>query len=192
MPNTYYTFKLRAIMAHDRAHTDWTTSSYTTAPEEAELWFDHIRSSSLELHWKPVPGALLYSISMTPTLPGFPTIVTANEQMLSVSNLEPDTEYEFEVITSVDFGRTDPAIANQKTVIAPPVVSLDDVRSTWLDMSWKDQSECEKYEVQIIPNIGQGQFSLANFPPIRYFSARGNQKMKTMNSIPSPKHSSRD
>ena len=30
MPNTYYTFKLRAIMAHDRAHTDWTTSSYTT------------------------------------------------------------------------------------------------------------------------------------------------------------------
>jgi len=129
---------------------------------------------------------------MTPTLPGFPTIVTANEQMLSVSNLEPDTEYEFEVITSVDFGRTDPAIANQKTVIAPPVVSLDGVRSTWLDMSWKDQSECEKYEVQIIPNIGQGQFSLANFPPIRYFSARGNQKMKTMNSIPSPKHSSRD
>ena len=115
----------------------------------------------MELHWKPVPGALLYSISMTPTLPGFPTIVTANEQMLSVSNLEPDTEYEFEVITSVDFGRTDPAIANQKTVIAPPVVSLDGVRSTWLDMSWNDQSECDMYEVQIIPNIGQGKFSLA-------------------------------
>ena len=129
---------------------------------------------------------------MTPTLPGFPTIVTANEQMLSVSNLEPDTDYEFEVITSVDFGRTDPAIANQKTVIAPPVVSLDGVRSTWLDMSWNDQSECDKYEVQIIPNIGQGQFSLANVLPIRYFSARRNQKMKTINSISSPKHSSRD
>ena len=129
---------------------------------------------------------------MTPTLPGFPIIVTANEQMLSVSNLEPDTEYEFEVITSVDFGRTDPAIANQRTVIAPPVLSLDGVRSTWLDMSWNDQSECDLYEVQIIPNIGQGLFSLASFCANKIIATRANQPMKTVKSLPSPKYPSRD
>ena len=125
------------------------------APEGAALWFDHIRSSSLELHWQPVEGALLYSIEIKPNVEGFPMIVEKSQQMITVDNLSPDTEYEFMLVTSVDFGRTDPSYATQKTVVASPLVTIDTVRSSEFEVSWENDESCNEYKVSMVPPSGQ-------------------------------------
>ena len=111
----------------------------------------------MELHWKPVPGALLYSISAQPEILGFPMIVTSDKEMLLIENVEPNVRYEFELVTSVNFGRTDPSHAKQRTVRSPPNVNLDNVRSSWFDISWDDNSYCDEYQVQIQPPSSSSQ-----------------------------------
>ena len=129
--------------------------SLNSAPEGALLWFDHIRSSSLELHWQSVEGAQLYSIEARPDVIGFPMIVEKSQQMISVDHLEPDTEYEFILVTSVDFGRTDPSHAVQKTVVAAPVTSIDTVRSSEFEISWPIDEQCDDYQITMLPPSGQ-------------------------------------
>ena len=102
-----------------------------------------------------MPGALLYSISAVPLIEGFPTIVKSKKEMLKVQNLLPDVEYEFTLVTSVNFGRTDPSIQKQRTVISPPVLNLEASRSSWFEVSWEDNPACEEYQVQIKPSSGQ-------------------------------------
>ena len=42
-----------------------------SAPVGADLWFDHIRSSSLVVHWKPIDDALKYYLVVTPDIGDF-------------------------------------------------------------------------------------------------------------------------
>ena len=109
----------------------------------------------MELHWKPVPGALLYSISAQPDISGFPKIITSDSEMILIENLESNLKYEFELVTSVDFGRTDPSYGKQRTVRMPPMLNLDNIRSSWFDISWSDNEYCEEYKVTLNPPTGQ-------------------------------------
>lgn len=82
-------------------------------------------------------------------------IAEKTQQMISIDNLQPDTEYEFILITSVDFGRTDPSHASQRTVVAAPAANVESVRSSEFEISWPVDDQCDDYHVTMMPPSGQ-------------------------------------
>ena len=75
--------------------------------------------------------------------------------MINIDNLQPNTVYDFILITSVDFGRTDPSIATQRTVVAAPIITVESVRSSEFEISWPVNEQCGDYQVTMMPPSGQ-------------------------------------
>ena len=109
------------------------------APIGTDLWFDHIRSTSLIVHWAPIANAESYVL----TISGVGEhVFPGDKHSATISDLEPSTEYDFHWIARMSSATTDPSLASQITAHSPPQMSISDIRSTSMDISWEDNDSC--------------------------------------------------
>ena len=143
-PSVTYDFSWVAVF--DFGQTDATEAKQGTAPPPPQIAFSDVRSSTFQLSWNDENYCKDYNVDFIPAAEERVRIKRTNHKMI---NLKANTNYEAIVSCNVGYGVTDDAVLSVSTNVAPPLISVADLRSSSARVTWSSNAAYTRFEMTL-------------------------------------------
>ena len=151
-PDTVYTVKIIAVF--DGFESNPEDITLRTAPLIEGAAVRVLRSTLMMIGWNMIPGATDLRLTVDPPVDGITNGLQGNyRNMVQMLNLRPLTRYHIEISMLLDGSETDVAIIDQETAPSSSGLTISEIRSTSVSLSWNQVENIQEYRIMISPPV---------------------------------------
>ncbi|KAM9398955.1 interferon-induced very large GTPase 1-like [Salvelinus alpinus] len=140
-PGTEYTVSVATVLSNGEQSEPFSTTVCTILPAPDQLNIDSVDTTSAAVSWSQPPGLdqTQHHYQISYRCPGTePHITTTSSHSITLSDLEPATEYSVTVCTVLENGKQSQLVLTTLTTVlpAPHQLTVDSVDTTSAAVSW--------------------------------------------------------